>query len=74
MAVPYFLWDEPMTVTEFRSRLKTALPPERARLLGKLSVKHGTRMYGSLLLSTRSSENGPASNRISVGTAPFGIL
>ena len=36
MVVPYFLWDEPMTVTEFRRRLKTALPPERARLLGKL--------------------------------------
>ena len=35
-AIPYFLWDDPMTVAEFISRLKTASPPERARLLGKL--------------------------------------
>ena len=35
-AIPYFLWDEPMTVREFRQRLETASPPERARLLGKL--------------------------------------
>ncbi len=35
-AVPYFLWDEPMTVGEFRARLQRASPAERARLLGKL--------------------------------------
>jgi hypothetical protein len=35
-AVPYFLWDEPMTVAELRTRLHTASPPERARLLGKI--------------------------------------
>lgn len=35
-AVPYFLWDQPMTIAEFRSRLETASPPERTRLLAKL--------------------------------------
>ena len=35
-AVPYFLWDEPMTVREFRRRLETASEPERVRLLGKV--------------------------------------
>ena len=35
-AVPYFLWDEPMTVAELRERLRTASPPERTRLLGKI--------------------------------------
>lgn len=35
-AVPYFLWDEPMTVAEFRQRLQTASPAERTRLLAKL--------------------------------------
>jgi hypothetical protein len=34
--VPYFLWDEPMTVAELRARLSTASPPERTRLLGKI--------------------------------------
>lgn len=35
-AVPYFLWDEPMTVAEFRRRLTTSSHAERVRLLGKL--------------------------------------
>ena len=35
-AVPYFLWDEPMTVAQLRARLATASPPERTRLLGKI--------------------------------------
>jgi len=35
-AVPYFLWDEPMTVSELRRRLAVSAPPERARLLGKI--------------------------------------
>jgi len=35
-AVPYFLWDEPMTVADLRSRLTSASAPERARLLGKI--------------------------------------
>ncbi len=35
-AVPYFLWDEPMTVRELRRRLNTASPPEKTRLLGKI--------------------------------------
>ena len=35
-AVPYFLWDQPMTVAEFRRKLRTASPPERMRLLAKL--------------------------------------
>lgn len=35
-AVPYFLWDEPMTVAELRQRLSNASDPERMRLLGKI--------------------------------------
>lgn len=35
-AIPYFLWDEPMTVAEFRERLQTASTAERTRLLAKL--------------------------------------
>ena len=35
-AVPYFLWDDPMTVRELRERLATASEPERDRLLGKI--------------------------------------
>ena len=35
-AVPYFLWDEPMTVSALRERLRTASAPEAARLLGKI--------------------------------------
>lgn len=35
-AVPYFLWDEPMTVRDLRARLQTASRPERTRLLAKV--------------------------------------
>jgi hypothetical protein len=35
-AIPYFLWDEPLTVAEFRLRLHTASLPEQNRLLAKL--------------------------------------
>jgi nucleotidyltransferase AbiEii toxin of type IV toxin-antitoxin system len=35
-AIPYFLWDEPMTVSEFRHRLKTASTEEQTRLLAKM--------------------------------------
>jgi len=35
-AMPYFLWDEPMSVAEFRRRLRSASPPERTRLLAKV--------------------------------------
>lgn len=35
-SVPYFLWDEPMTVAELRDKLKSASEPERIRLLGKI--------------------------------------
>jgi hypothetical protein len=35
-AVPYFLWDEPVTVAELRSRLAHADPAERLRLLGRI--------------------------------------
>lgn len=34
--IPYFLWDEPMSVAELKRRLATASPPEKARLLGKI--------------------------------------
>ena len=35
-AVPYFLWDEPMTVADLRGRLASASRPERLRLLAKV--------------------------------------
>jgi len=35
-AVPYFLWDDPMSVGELRDRLESASPDEKARLLGKI--------------------------------------
>jgi hypothetical protein len=35
-AVPYFLWDAPMTVAELHSRLASAGEAERVRLLGKI--------------------------------------
>ncbi len=35
-AVPYFLWDEPMTVAELRARLLRGSRPERIRLLAKI--------------------------------------
>ncbi|MBE7515586.1 MAG: hypothetical protein HS105_03095 [Chloracidobacterium sp.] len=35
-AVPYFLWDEPMTNAELRQKLISASVEERNRLLGKI--------------------------------------
>lgn len=34
--VPYFLWDEPMTVAELRIKLSSASAEERTRLLAKI--------------------------------------
>lgn len=35
-SVPYFLWDEPMTVGELKYKLRSASEDERMRLLGKV--------------------------------------
>lgn len=35
-AVPYFLWDDPLSVSELKHLLATASPPERNRWLGKI--------------------------------------
>ena len=35
LSVPYFMWDEPMTVDEFKRRLRSASPPEQTQLLAK---------------------------------------
>lgn len=35
-AVPYFLWNEPMTVADLHRRLETASHAERTRLLAKI--------------------------------------
>jgi hypothetical protein len=35
-AIPYFLWDEPMTVAALRERLRNTSSPEATRLLGKI--------------------------------------
>lgn len=34
--IPYFLWDEPLTVAELKRRLRESEPEERARLAGKV--------------------------------------
>ena len=34
-AIPYFLWDDPMPVAEYRRLLREASQPERIRLLAK---------------------------------------
>ena len=35
-SIPYFLWDEPMSVAQLRERLCSASRSERIRLLGKI--------------------------------------
>lgn len=35
-AIPYFLWDDPMTVSELKQKLRDASEPERNRLLAKI--------------------------------------
>jgi hypothetical protein len=35
-AIPYFLWDEPMTVAQLKDRLQTASRAERTRLFAKI--------------------------------------
>lgn len=35
-AIPYFMWDEPMTVAELRARLQGGTRPERLLLLGRI--------------------------------------
>jgi hypothetical protein len=35
-AVPYFLWDQPMTLGQFKEKLGTGSTPAELRLLGKL--------------------------------------
>ena len=35
-SIPYFLWDEPMSIAQLKERLREASHPERIRLLGKI--------------------------------------
>ena len=35
-SIPYFLWDDPMTVAQLRDRLSSAPRPERIRLIGRI--------------------------------------
>ena len=35
-SIPYFLWDEPLTVDELKQKLNSASVEERNRLLGKI--------------------------------------
>jgi hypothetical protein len=35
-AIPYFLWDEPLTVAQLREKLTSASPPEQRRWLAKI--------------------------------------
>ena len=34
--IPYFLWDEPVTLSELQARLQSASRAERLRLLGRI--------------------------------------
>ena len=34
--IPYFMWDEPITVAELTDRLRNASRPERIRLIAKI--------------------------------------
>jgi hypothetical protein len=34
--IPYFLWDEPMTLSELQARMKSADRADRLRLLGRI--------------------------------------
>ncbi len=36
LSMPYFLWDEPMTVEELKRKLASSSDEERVRLLGKI--------------------------------------
>lgn len=36
ISTPYFLWDEPMTVAELKTKLASASEEEKIRLLGKV--------------------------------------
>ncbi len=35
-AIPYFLWDEPLTISELKKRLNSGSAEERTRMLGKI--------------------------------------
>jgi hypothetical protein len=35
-AIPYFMWDEPITLAELRARLRDGTRSERLRLLGRI--------------------------------------
>lgn len=35
-AIPYVLWDGPMTIADLKDRLRSASASERVRLLGKI--------------------------------------
>lgn len=35
-SIPYFLWDEPMTVAELKGKLASSSEEEKTRLLGKI--------------------------------------
>ena len=35
-SIPYFLWDEPMTVSELIAKLRNASRPEKNRLIAKV--------------------------------------
>lgn len=35
-AIPYFLWDEPLTIGELKKRLNSGSAEERTRMLGKI--------------------------------------
>ena len=35
-AIPYFLWDEPLTIGELKKRLNSDSKEERTRMLGKI--------------------------------------
>ena len=58
-AVPYFLWDDPMTLSELRGRLREAPEPQRSSCSPVSSAKRGTRKPGSSLHRRKWFDSGP---------------
>ncbi len=71
-SAPYFLWDEPMTVTELKERLATGSQPERIRLPGKSYARRGIRMFGNSPRPKKFGNTGTRFQSISDDGASFG--
>src|SRR5438876_8594199 len=71
-AIPYFLWDEPMTVAQFKERLASASIPERMRLIGRLLREARDTEVWSFLTPLEVWRQWDAITPILAGVAHFG--